>query len=103
MINYDRTDCIKSYFDLVVLLNKGNKFVNEQTKASFSISDMKLFIGIDHRQKIYLCKYNDRYWKAGGFSGHHKLEFLICKILNAHKMSSGEIDELIKAELFKIP
>jgi len=100
-MDYFRTDCIKSYFELVALVNKGNRVINEQTKASFFISG-ELFIGIDEKQKILLCKYQNQ-WFPSEISNHDQLEKFICNVLNSRRIQSGEVDELIKAELFKLP
>ncbi len=100
-MDFTRTDCIKSYFELVALVNKGNRVVNEQTHASFFIDEGNLFIGIDKNQKFYLCKHKE-YWLRGN-SKHTELEAFICKYLNTLKIKSGPVDDLIKRELFKLP
>lgn len=100
-MDYFRADCIKSYFEIVALVNKGNKIVNEQTEAKFFIADEKLYLGINSQQKIYLCK-RVNYWLRGTNSGHTSLEMFICKVLNTNKIVSGNVDTLIKSELFKL-
>ena len=100
-MDYFRTDCIKSYFELVALVNRGNRVINEQTEARFFIDDGKLFLGIDKTQKIQLCKRTNHYWYPSDHSGHVNFEKFNCQVLNRFKIVSGEINQLIKSELFK--
>ncbi|MCM2354349.1 MAG: hypothetical protein NDI63_12095 [Pseudobdellovibrio sp.] len=101
-MDYFRTDCVKSYFEIVALVNKGNKFVNEQTEAKFFITGENLFLGIDHSQKLHLCRKTNHWYPAGSFR-HQSLEELICGVLNKYKIISGDVNQLIKTELFKLP
>lgn len=99
-MDYFRTDCIKSYFELVALVNKGNRIINEQTEAKFFIIEEILFLGIDQTQKIQLCKRKD-HWYPCKNSGHENFEKFNCQVLNRFKIVSGEVNQLIKSELFK--
>lgn len=99
-MDYFRTDCIKSYFELVAMVNKGNRIINEQTEARFFIIDEILFLGINQNQKIQLCK-RINHWFPSDHSGHENLEIFNCRVLNRFKIVSGDVNQLIKAELFK--
>lgn len=101
-MDYFRTDCIKSYFELVALVNKGNRVINEQTEVLFFILDAKLYLGIDSRQKILLCE-RANHWYPKRTSGHEPLEKLICGVLNTNRIVSGDVNRLIKNDLFKLP
>lgn len=102
MINFERTDCIKSYFELVAMVNKGNRVINEPTQVSFFIEDRQLFIGISRKQKIVLCKRTLHHWTRAGNLRHEGLEAFLCIQLNGNKIVSGNIDEFLKRELFKL-
>lgn len=101
-MDYFRTDCIKSYFEIVALVNKGNKFVNEQTDALFFIEQDKLFLGISTQQKLYLC-YRDFFWYPGHESGHEQLELFMSKLLNDPRPINLDLNSHIKRSLFKLP
>lgn len=101
-MDLDRTDCIKSYFQIVALVNGGNRIINEQTEAKFFIADGVLYLGVNERQKLRLV-YRKKYWMQSGTSGHEIFEKFVCKILNNAKIISGDVDRLIKSELFKLP
>lgn len=98
-MDYFRTDCIKSYFQIVELVNKGNRLVNEQTEAKFFIEQKKLFLGINDVQKFLLCRKNE-FWIPAG-SAHNELEQFICKLLRDPNIV--DIDKFIKRNLFKLP
>lgn len=97
-MDYFRTDCIKSYFEIVALVNKGNRKINEQTEAKFFIEQDKLFLGINEKQKVQLCK-KEVLWVPSG-SGHNELEQFVCRLLREENMS--KLDEIIKRNLFKL-
>lgn len=99
-MDYFRTDCIKSYFELVALVNKGNRIINEQTEAKFFIVGEAMFLGINQTQKIQLCK-RTNHWYPSNVSGHTNFEKFNSQILNRFKIVSGEVNQLIKTELFK--
>jgi hypothetical protein len=101
-MDYFRTDCIKSYFEIVALVNKGNKVVNEQTEALFFIEQDKLFLGINTKQKVYLC-YKEDFWYPGKESRHAELERFISKLLNYSEPGISELNSEIKRNLFKLP
>lgn len=100
-MDYFHTDCIKSYFEIVAVINRGNRFLNEQTEAQFFIEDKKLYLGVNTTQKYLLCIY-DKYWKSSG-SVHAELEIFICKLLRDMKPSAIDINEYIKRNLFHLP
>lgn len=99
-MDYFRTDCIKSYFELVAFVNKGNRVINEQTEARFFIIADRLFLGIDPTQKVLLCK-RPNYWFPENSTAHEKFEKFVCRVLNTNKIVSGDVDRLIKSQLFK--
>lgn len=103
IMDYFRTDCIKSYFEIVVLVNNGNHRVNEQTEAKFFINGENLLLGIDKNQKLHLCRKKVNRWYSAGSSGHESLEKFICDLLNKNRILAGDVDRLIKTELFKLP
>lgn len=86
----------------MALVNKGNKVINEQTEAAFFIMDRELFLGIDKKQKVVLC-IERGWWYPKKSSGHSNFENFICKVLNTNKIISGDVNRLIKYELFKLP
>lgn len=98
-MDYFRTDCIKSYFELVALVNKGNRVINEQTEAKFFINDKKLFLGINDKQKICLS-IKSKQWYVGANSGHVELERFLCRLLNGNKTYLPDLNSFIKAKLF---
>lgn len=100
-MDFFRTDCIKSYFEIVALVNKGNKKVNEQTEAKFFIYQNKLFLGINEKQKIQLCA-KKRQW-APANSGYEELEHFICQLLNNIDLDAVDLNDFIKRNLFKLP
>lgn len=101
-MDYFRTDCLKSYFEIVALVNKGNKVVNEQTEVKFFILDNMLYLGIDEKQKVLVNRFVNNYWYSTEQSAHENLEYFISKILNKNRIKSGKVDRLIKSELFKL-
>lgn len=101
-MDYFRTDCIKSYFEIVALVNKGNKAVNEQTEAKFFIVDNRLYLGIDEKQKALVNRFVNNHWYSTEESAHENLEYFISRILNKNHIKSGNVNGLIKAELFKL-
>lgn len=101
-MDYFHTDCIKSYFEIVALVNRGNKFVNEQTEALFFIDQSKLFLGVNFQQKVYLCN-KDEYWYPGRQSGHDALELFVSRLLNHPEPISSNLNVHIKRNLFKLP
>lgn len=100
-MDYFRTDCIKSYFEIVALVNKGNRVVNEQTEAVFFIKDNKLFLGVNDQRKFCLC-YKDHFWLPEKEFGHFELKSFIIKQLNKRIFDDSEINRLIKENLFKL-
>ncbi len=100
-MDYFRTDCIKSYFEIVAFVNKGNKTINEQTEAKFFIKEDILFLGINEQQKFQLCLYS-RIWLPTRGTGHDELKNFICEIMRKLNPNLSELNSIIKAELFKL-
>lgn len=98
-MDYFRTDCIKSYFEIVALVNGGNRKLNEQTEAKFFIYQNKLFLGISDTQKFLLCE-KKKFWMPSG-SSHDELEQFICILLRDPNVL--DVDKMIKSSLFKLP
>lgn len=100
-MDYFRTDCIKSYFEIVALVNKGNRKVNEQTEAKFFIDQDRLFLGVNDKQKFQLCEFKQGWFPAR--SGHDELERFICRLLINIDPGVGDLNIFIKSNLFKLP
>lgn len=100
-MDYFRTDCIKSYFEIVALVNKGNKVINEQTEAVFFIKDKKLFLGVNEHQKFCLC-IKEHYWRTENEPGHDELKYFLVKLLNNPSTDHSNLNNVIKSHLFKL-
>lgn len=99
MIDYERTDCIKSYFEIVALVNKGNRVINEQTEAKFFMKVNSLFLGVNDDQKYLLCTYNRQRWFPYG-DDHERLKEFVAEVINQGKVD--DINTIIKTALFKL-
>lgn len=99
MMDFTRTDCIKSYFEIVALVNKGNRVINEQTEAKFFIKVNSLFLGVNDDQKYLLCIYNRQRWYPFG-DAHHSLKEVVAEIMNQGAVEG--INTTIKSALFKL-
>ena len=99
MMDFTRTDCIKSYFEIVALVNKGNRVINEQTEAKFFMKVNSLFLGVNDDQKYLLCYNNKRQWFIHG-DDHEYLKKFVANIMNQGK--ADDINATIKSALFKL-
>ncbi|AZZ37790.1 hypothetical protein CIK05_13605 [Bdellovibrio sp. qaytius] len=101
-MDYFRTDCIKSYFELVALVNKGNKIINEQTEAVFFIKEGRLFLGVSEKQKMLLCYEKNMRWLPDESGPHGELKSFIASLINAGLPTTLDVNKLIKENLFKL-
>jgi len=96
-MDFFRTDCIKSYFEILRELGEGKNASN----ATFFVEMNKLYLGTSANRKYSLSQLK-QYWLPMNNIGHENLEKLCSNVLNHITDFSKGVDLAIKTELFRL-
>ena len=96
-MDFFRTDCIKSYFEILRQLGEGQNASN----ATFFVEIDKLYLGTSAHRKYSLSQFK-QFWLPINNVGHENLEKLCSNVLNQITDFSKGVDSEIRTELFRL-
>jgi hypothetical protein len=98
-MDYSRTDCIKSYFQILRELGEGTS----ATDVKFVVEGTNLLMAAKGGKRRLLCeKRLASMWLAYDFFSHHQFKMLVAKVGNENPQLI-DITDVVKLVLFKLP
>ncbi len=93
----------QQFFELMNLLNKSNKTINETTEFIFFIEQDKLYFGQSSGQKFLISVYQkSKNWISAEYSHFTELEEFISVVLNENASNNVDINKILKESLFQM-